>query len=328
MSIPSDDASVPSAGQKTHPRAEATSITRYIAEAGSPRNLLFLFLVIVSLLVFWTPLRMLWEYSHRVGEHDYDKYSHTLLIPLITLVLVIMERKKILANVQYCIRAGAILLFAGLIMDGAGVLGINQLGVENALSVRLLGLVAFWIGGFVLCYGVPACRAGAFPLLFLLLTVPIPSLWLDAPISTVRDGSTEVCSLIFNLAGVPFLRNGYDFTLADISIEVAKECSGIHSTLALFIVSLVAGHLFLTSSWKKGLLVLFVVPVVCFTNGLRIAGLTLLSVYVDPRFMHSNLHHEGGVGFFLLALLFMFAILRLMRRRRRVKGPRSAVTLP
>jgi exosortase len=285
-----------------------------------------LVLVIVSLFVFWTPVRTLLHYSLRVGDHDYDKYSHTLLIPFISMVLMFLERKRIFARVRYGFRIGAILLFAGLIVNGSAGWGLNQLGAENSLSVRVLALVIFWIAGFIFCYGTEAARAGVFPLLFLLLAVPIPNLLVNAPLAAVRYGSTEVCSLIFNVAGVPFLRNGYEFALPTISIEVAKECSGIHSTLALFIVSLVAGHLFLTSLWKKVLLVLFVLPVVCITNGLRIAGLTLLSVYVDPRFMHSNLHREGGIGFFLLALLFLFAVLRLLRGRQRVKESRAEVS--
>jgi exosortase len=207
----------------------------------------------------------------------------------------------------------------GLTLSWCAKRAANQLGAENSLSSEILALIIFWVAGFILCYGTRAFRAGAFPLLFLLLAVPIPNLWLDPLISAVRNGSTEVCSLIFNLAGVPFLRNGFEFTLASIQIEVAEECSGIHSTLALFIVGLVAGHLLLTSLWKKALVVLLVLPIVCITNGLRIAGLTLLSEYVDPRIMYSSLHRDGGIGFFLLALLLLFAALRLLRRGQRVK---------
>jgi len=136
-----------------------------------------------------------------------------------------------------------------------------------------------------------------------------------------------VCSLVFSLVGVPVLRNGLVFSLANTSIEVAKECSGIHSTLAILIISLIAGHLFLPSVWKKVVLVLFTLPIVCATNGLRIAGLTLLAEYVDASFLHGSLHHEGGMGFFLLALLLLFAILQLLRigqgRMSHGQGPRE-----
>jgi exosortase len=205
---------------------------------------------------------------------------------------------------------------------------LPQLGADNSLSTQILALVIFWLAGFIICYGARAFRAGAFPLLFLLLTVPIPDGLLDKPITAVQYGSTEVCSLIFSLTGVPVLRNGLVFSLAYTSIEVAKECSGIHSTLAIVIMSLIAGHLFLSSLWKNVALVLFALPIVCITNGLRIAVLTLLAEYVDPSFLHGDLHRKGGVIFFLLALLLLFVILQLLRRGQdrmspAVKSPRN-----
>ena len=194
--------------------------------------------------------------------------------------------------------------------------------------MKILALVIFWLAAFILCYGARAFRAGAFPLLFLLLTVPLPDLLLDGPLTAVQYGSTEVCSLVFDVVGVPVLRNGLVFSLASNTIEVAKECSGIHSALAILVVSLIAGHFYLPSLWKKVVLVLSALPIVCVTNGMRIAGLTLLAQYVDPSFLYGSLHHKGGMGFFLLALLLLFAILQLLRRgqgsrRLRVESPES-----
>jgi exosortase len=278
-----------------------------------------------SVFVFWTPLRALLDYSLRGGQHQYDKYSHIVLIPFIVMAMVFFGRRKIFARVQYRVRMGVILLLLGLASGVIAKRAVNQLGAENSLSLEILALVVCVIGTFILCYGTPAFRAGAFPLLFLLLAVPIPNALLDGPVSAVRNGSTEVCSMIFNLAGTPFLRNGFEFTLPNIQIEVAKECSGIHSTIALFIVSLLLGHYLLASLWRKTLLMVFVLPIVSITNGLRIAGLTLLSIYVDPRFLRGNLHRDGGIGFFLLALLFLFGVVRILRWRGSVKRPQVVV---
>ena len=280
--------------------------------------MLFLSWVVVSVFVFWTPLRTLVDYSLRSG-HEFDKYSHILLIPFITIVLVFLERKRVFTNVEYSPRVGILLLLIGLTLNFSAGWAWDQLGAENSLSARVLALVTVWIGGFILCYGTRAFRAGVFALLFLFLTVPIPGAWLDIPLVAVQYGSTEVCSLIFTLAGVPVLREGFIFSLPAVSIEVARECSGIHSTLALFIVCLLSGHFFLPPVWKKLVLVLFVLPIVCISNGLRIAGLTLLAAYVDPSFLSGNLHRRGGVGFFLLALLLLYAVLHLLRGGRGAK---------
>jgi len=282
----------------------------------SPRNLAFLIVLATSLFVFRTPLRALLHFSLR-GDNLYDKYSYTLAIPFITLALAFFERRKIFASARYSIFMGISLLLTSLALNWAADEALWQLGEDAAHSTRIFALVIFWLGGFVLCYGTRAFGEGTFPLSFLFLTVPIPDVLLDKPVTAVQYGSTAVCSSIFSLSGVPVLRNGFEFTLSTVSIQVAKECSGIHSTLAILIISLLAGHLYLRTAWKKIVLVLCALPIVCLTNGLRIAGLTLLAECISPRFLQGNLHHKGGMGFFVLALVLLFAVLRLLRN-----GPR------
>jgi len=51
---------------------------------------------------------------------------------------------------------------------------------------------------------------------------------------------------------------------------------GIRSSLALMIISLLAGHLFLRSPWTKAVLSLATVPRLIVKNEIRIVALTLL----------------------------------------------------
>jgi exosortase/archaeosortase family protein len=64
-----------------------------------------------------------------------------------------------------------------------------------------------------------------------------------------------------------------------------------------------------------------------FKNGIRIATLTLLGAYVDPRILQSDLHREGGIPFFIVALLLMAPILYFLRKtegaRKKVQGSRD-----
>ena len=94
------------------------------------------------------------------------------------------------------------------------------------------------------------------------------------------------------IAGVPYHREGFVFELPGVAIRVAEECSGIRSTLALLITTVLASYIFLKSSWKRLVLCLAVVPIAIFKNSLRIATLSTLSVYVNPSFLQGNLHHR------------------------------------
>ena len=104
-------------------------------------------------------------------------------------------------------------------------------------------------------------------------------------------------------------------------MEVAKECSGIRSSLALFITSILAGQLFLKTWQGRVILSLCVFPITIFKNSLRIATITLLASYVDPVFVESHwIHRAGGKPFFIIALLFLLPIMLLLKRSEKKKA--------
>jgi exosortase len=120
--------------------------------------------------------------------------------------------------------------------------------------------------------------------------------------------------LLFLASGVPFIRDGFIFHLPNISVEVAEQCSGIRSSMAIFIIAILAGYMFLKSYWKIIFLVICAVLIAMFKNGIRILTLSLLGNYVDPRILSSSLHREGGTPFFILGLLLLAPILFFLRR--------------
>ena len=138
---------------------------------------------------------------------------------------------------------------------------------------------------------------------------------MEKTISLLLAGSTAAAHVLFKLTGMPFLREGAAFHLPGMSIEVAKECSGIRSSLGLFITGILAGHLFLKTGWKKFVLVLFVYPITVLKNGIRIVTLSSLAVYVDERFItQSFLHRSGGFLFYIPALFLLGIVLWWLRR--------------
>ena len=133
--------------------------------------------------------------------------------------------------------------------------------------------------------------------------------------TVLQVGSTEFTNLLFMATGVPFLREGFVFHLPGMSVEVAKQCSGIRSSLALLITAILAGHMFLNTWWKKVILAVLIIPITMFKNGIRILILTLMGTYWDPRWLtESSLHRDGGIVFFILALVLMAPILYWLRK--------------
>lgn len=271
------------------------------------RHAIFASFLLASGLIFWKTWATLIAYSLRN-----ESASHILLIPAIALVLLFYGRKRIFPQSDFGIRPGLAVVFAAV-----GLFWLarwSHVTGNDRLSLQVLALVFLWIGGFVSSYGLKSSRAAIFPLIFLILMVPWPSAVLDPVIRWLQEGSTDVTYAIFKALGVPVFRDGFVLTVPGVAIEVASECSGIRSSMALLITCLLAAYFYLRTSWKILLFVLLVLPLSIIKNGIRIATLTLLSLYVDPNFLRGSLHRDGGFVFFFLALAIMFPVLRMLER--------------
>jgi len=210
---------------------------------------------------------------------------------------------------------------------GFGIVAVVLLGVQvvlvsggwiegeaSALALPVVSFVTGLLGGAVFCFGWLAFRSALFPWLFLYFMIPIPEPVAHGMRVALQQGSAEAASLMFALTGTSVFREGLSFHLPGLLIQVAEECSGIHSTLVLVITSLVAGHLFLRKHWTRMLLVAVVIPLGLVRNGFRIVSISLLTIHVDPRIIDSPLHHRGGPVYFVLSLGVLAVILWVLRR--------------
>ncbi len=280
------------------------------------RHWYFAGFVVASVIVSWKALTALVHFSLRE-----ESSSHILLIPLISIYLIYVERKQISKSLRTSTVGRASLILAGVFV--LLLIIVARVFSEQAtyLPAAIFVLVAAWIGAFTLFYGISALRAAAFPVLFLLLMVPLPESVLARTIYFLQSGSTDIAYFLFRVVGVPVFRQGFFLTVPGVTIEVATECSGIRSSVALFITCLLAAHLFLRTPWKQLLFVLLAFPLALMKNGIRIVTLTLLSIYVDPSFLTGSLHHKGGFAFFLLALAILAPVLLLLEKSEHLQSP-------
>ena len=276
------------------------------------RNVLFFLFMGLSILLFFAPLKLLVESSF--GN---ELYSHIILIPLVTVYLIFTRRREIFPESSFSIIPGSVLIVAGVVFYLVGRGKDADLDLNDFLSLMAFAAVICWIGGFILFYGLETTRLAFFSLLCLLFMIPVPDSLMERIIVLLQVCSAEVSYWFFKLIGVPIFREGFIFHLPGLSVEVAQQCGGIRSSLVLFIVSLLAGHLFLTSWKRKVLLSLSVLPITIVKNSIRIVTLSLIGAYVDPRILSSTLHRRGGIPFFIVALTIFGAVLWLLRRSER-----------
>jgi exosortase len=258
-------------------------------------------------------LRIVWTFLATVLFDP--TYAYIPLIPFVSVYLIYIWRHSIFQQLGHSWKLASALCVAGtasLAFVGVGTSSLTDLS-RNCLL--MLGFVLFWLGGFLLFFGLQSFRIALFPLLFLLFAIPIPDPPLSSLLYFLQRESSTCAAWMFQLMGVPFFRTGFDFALPGFTIRVAEECSGIRSTLALIICTVLAGRLFLERFSSRLILCLFVVPISIVKNGFRIAFLSTMAIYVNPSFLTGPLHFHGGMAFFVIALVPMFMLFRGLKNR-------------
>jgi len=250
-----------------------------------------------------------------------DTFSYIPLIPLVSAYFFWEKRKEIFSGRDEWYPVGGVLIAGAIVLYIYGAFQGGRVFGNSYLAVMSLSFVVCWAGGVGLFFGPEGWRAGAFPLFFLLFMIPIPGVILDPIVSMLQRGSADASYGLFRVIGVPVYRDGFLFNLPGMTIEVAKQCSGIRSSLSLLLISIITGHLFLKRGWGKGILCLSVVPITIFKNGVRIVTLSLLGAYVDRGILESELHRSGGIFIFVLALLLLGGVLWLVKMAERKKNP-------
>ena len=246
-----------------------------------------------------------------------ELYSHVLLIPFVSFYLVWIKRDISSAS-STPFRPWAILPLAlgiiSLVVYWIAVGSDWPLRRNDTLAMTTFSFVSFFIAACIVFLGRQTVRSIAFPLGFLFFMVPFPTVvenWIEI---FFQHTSAFAAHAMLSLAGTPVFRDGLSFQMPGVRLLVAQECSGIRSSLVLFITSLIAGNLFLKSPGKRAILALAVIPLAIIRNGFRIFTIAELCIHISPDMLDSFIHRRGGPIFFLLSLVPFFLLLFLLRK--------------
>ncbi len=266
-------------------------------------------LVAISLLIWWRPLIS----TVALALHD-GQYTHILLILPVSLTLICLEWKSSDTSADSGPRLGYLLLGAAIAMAALTRLQLLRLRPDEQLATNMLALVTWWIASFLVSFGSHAFKRSLFPLCFLLWMIPLPEVLLNPIVRWLQEGSVESARLLFAIGGVPVVQDGLLLTIPGLTIEVARECSSIRSSLMLVVTTMVLAQMSLRSVWRKALVLAVAIPLSVAKNGLRIFVLAMLTTRVDRSFITGRLHHQGGIIYFLIALATIVLLIWVARR--------------
>ena len=274
----------------------------------------------ILLAVFALPLAQLARFS----LHS-DLYSHIVLIPLVSGYFVWLKRRQLPHPAKADTKVAVIAAFIGACFGVGYIVALLKGGApaEDQHALAAGAFVSATIAVVAATLGRPILKAVAFPLGFLVFMSPIPTAVIPLIELFLQHGSAAVAYALFKLIGTPVYNDQLLFILPGFSMQVAPQCSGIHSSLALFITSVAAGYLFLESPRHRAVLALAVIPLALLRNGFRVFVIGELCVRISPDMINSWVHKQGGPFFFALSLIpfsvLLYALFRLDRRAARTK---------
>jgi exosortase len=202
-----------------------------------------------------------------------------------------------------------------IVILSGGLLHLLGLWVMQT-RISIFGFLAI-LWGFMTLYGGKRWgRAGLFPVLLLLLAIPMDFFWQEVGLF-MRMGMIEVATFVADFAGWGVHANGTQlvFEQAGFTLDVAPACSGIRSLLALSALSLVIGYMQFRGFYRRIAAFLIAFPVAFFFNAFRI--ILIVWIAQNAGSQAGLLWHDGlGIPLFILEILTVFGWVILWNRVR------------
>src|SRR5271154_3547592 len=203
---------------------------------------------------------------------------------------------------------------------------------QDLLMVEVATQIPVLLGCLLLIGGWKMARVFAFPLAFLVFSVPPPGWLLDAFTVPLKAWVSDVVSNFLYDFGYPVAQNGVMIMIGPYELMVKDACSGMNSIFALSAIGVFYVHEFVRHSpIRKLILVLSIVPITILANFFRVLVLVLGAYYLGIDRIEGLFHDLTGIALFVFALLLFFfldialigtgfLIRRALRRRASAHG--------
>jgi exosortase len=280
----------------------------WIVQTISSRNLQFVVFSLILICIFHDFFYQLISFS--LSSHI---SQYRFLIPFISAYFFYTARKKIFSEATYSISLGSSVILAGLGLYLLGREWKTQLDLNDYLCVTTSSVLLIWMGGFILFYGKATLRRGLFPICFSFFLVPIPTGLTEPAIVFLQKSSVDATDWLLRIAGIPVQKDGFVLQFSSLEIEVGEDCSGMRGGLALLVVSVVLGYLFIKAPIRKAVLILSVVPITLIKNVTRIAVISVLANYVTGEILLLKFH-SYAFPFFGLAIILLAIVVRVLQK--------------
>ncbi len=186
---------------------------------------------------------------------------------------------------------------------------------EDYLFITTLSLIPFLYGLIIHLYGMHIAKTLSFPILYLLLLVPLPAAIIDGITLPLRYGISVITEDILKFFHYTIKREGLLLSIGYHDIFMGQPCSGFRSLITMF--SLVLAYVYISSKggWvKKLILVCFTLPFAMLGNLIRIIALCLITYYFGEEIGQGFFHYFSGVIIFIITLMGIMGVESLLEK--------------
>ncbi len=252
-------------------------------------------------LMYW---RLFAYYAQRwLGE---DAYRHCPLAIAIVAWLIWRQRARLAKARIEPSYSGLFLLAAGLGLYIVGARIGARVVMGSSLPIVLLGLTGAMWGSSVL-------RLTAFPLLLSFFMIPIPRHALGLVAFPMQVISAKATGILARLSGLPVIVQGVNMQMSGFTFQVAQECSGLNSLMALILATGVIVELMNLTTRQK-IAVFAVVPgIVLVSNIVRLLSVLWLARFLSPDLALASLvHGTSDIVVYSMAVIFVLLAINVV----------------
>lgn len=265
---------------------------------------------IAILVLYWPVLVNL--FSFLATDED---FSYGLLLPLVGGYIVYLKLPQLRRQPWRPSWWGLAVLVIGFSLYVIGKVAADLYSPPFSFVVVLAGLLLL-LGGWGIL------RLLGFPLLLLLLMIPLPTIvtaYLTAPLQLL---SSRMAAGLLRGVGIPLVRQGNVIDLGVRQLQVVAACSGLRYILALTALGIIFCYFYQRRVWKAAILIIVLIPAAIVANALRVAAMGIF-----PALQQGFLHGFSGWLIFLFCFGTM-AIINWLLNYQWPSTPAPAAPIP
>ena len=281
-------------------------VPRNWGEFLSPRTCVRVGVLVLLLgVTYWTTVR-----HTLVGRWLADgNWSHGLLIPVFSIYFLSTRREALFRTTPKPSHLGALVLVVSLAIY---FFFSWRLPMAYPRAVSLIGAI---FGVTLLMGGWGVMRIAWFPILFLLLAVPLPDRQYVQMTMPLRQLASSVAAAVMPLFAEGLHTEAQAVVIDYVmpgrppgTLNVEEACSGMRSTMAFVTLGVAMAYLGERPGWQRLIMVALCVPIAVLCNTIRVTITGLLHVHGHADLARGTAHELLGLLMFAVALS-LFALI-------------------